>query len=184
MNHSIVRNLLFLFLISIGLACGEDKAPFAKSLVLTLAYRPENSGSFLVTLKNTSKASLDLMLNTHEVEGKFLISGSKEKGTSFYDRNYLRKLLTSTWYSGTSELKPEAEIKWTVSLDDLVYFHGDDNPVTKNSLGGKSVSLNLDKLAVFPAPGKSCVYLKARSNGVEIPKIKQAGRGDGDKHSN
>jgi len=163
MNRRIILYLFNLCMVSVIPAFGADEAPYSKSLSLTLAYSPAKNGSFVVILKNTSKRELDLMLNTREVEGEFNVFEGKEKVPSFFDKDYLRKCLTSMWFSGVSKLKPDAEIKWTVPLDELVYFGAGDKPVTRGSLSGKSISLNLDKLGVFPASGKSIIHVKARS---------------------
>ena len=159
---------LTLLVISL-LGCDAKESDPSKSLSLSMTYRSGNGGSFLVTLKNHSDAKLDLMLNTSNVEGEFTVSDGKEKGTSFYDKDYLQLLLTSVWFSGRAELKPAAEIKWTVALDQLVYIGADAKAVTEHSLKGKTISLRLDRLDVIPSSGKSTVSVKAVSNAVKIP---------------
>jgi hypothetical protein len=153
----------------IGSVFAADENPYAKFFSLTIAYQNEGEGSFLVTLKNTSDKKLLVSLNGQEVEGEFFVFDGKEQVSSFYDRDYLRKLLTSWWLSGSSELAPAAEIKWTVTLDELVYFGAGDKAVTKERLKGKTISLSLDRLDVFPALGESNVGVKITSNAVEIP---------------
>ncbi len=156
-------------------AADKKSQAYKKAMSLTMSYDSKEQGILTVTLTNISDSKLDLMLNTKEVEGEFKRDGSKEKGDSFYDKDYLRKLLTSQWTSGFCELEPQKNVTWTVKLDELVYFSTDRKPVTHASLAGKTFSLTLDRLAVFPAPNESNEYVDLRSNTVTIPKIEQGG---------
>ncbi len=120
-------------------------------------------------LKNTSKTEYHVILNTKEIEGDFTtLSQDKKLASRFNDRDYLNKLMTSVWDSGFSDLKPGQEVKWTVKLNELVYFRHDDKPVTHESLIAKTISLRLDRFAVFPAHGRSNVYVKLTSNSIKI----------------
>ena len=156
-------------------AADKKGQAYKKAMSLTMSYDSKDQGILTVTLTNISDSKLDLMLNTTEVEGEFKIDDSKEKEGSFYDNDYLRKLLTSQWISVFCKLEPKKNVTWTVKLDDLVYFSTDRKPVTHANLAGKTFSLTLDRLAVFPAPNETNVYVDLRSNAVTIPKIEQGG---------
>lgn len=126
-----------------------------------------------MALKNTSKIDLTVALNSVEVEGDFSILSGNDKGKSFCDKEYFRKRRTAIWWFPARELKAGHEIRWTVKLSDLVYPGFDEEPVTHAKLSGKSVSLTLNRLSVYPALGKSNVDVKIRSNIIQIPSIEQ-----------
>ncbi|MBK1884716.1 hypothetical protein JIN85_20055 [Luteolibacter pohnpeiensis] len=175
MKQRFISLLTLLCLAQGGLA--SDKViDYAKALSLVIAYDSAGGGSISVILKNSSTEKLELILNDKEIEGRFSIEGGQDKD-NFYDKDYLRKLLTSHWFSGHRELKSNGEIKWTARLEELVYPH--DTPVTPQSIAGKSVSLSLDRLAVIPGVRKGNIPVKIQSNTLEIPKIEQDVTGNG-----
>ncbi len=164
-----IRYTLVSLMIFIGSAFAADENPYAKSFSLTIAYQNEGEGSFLVTLKNISDKKLDLALDTKQLEGTFAISEGEAVISEFRDKEYHQWLLCVLWFSGSAQLEPEAEVKWTVKLDELVYSSKRDGIVTKESIMGKTISLRLDRLDVFPVPGESNVRVKISSNAVKIP---------------
>ncbi len=174
MKKRIITVLCILCFIQGGFA-SEESADYAKKLSLAIDYHVADGGTLIVTLKNSSAEKLELMLNDKEIEGSFTTEGDdKEK---FYDKDYLRKLLTSVWFSGVCELERNGEMKWTLKLEELVYSGADDKPVTPQSIAGKSISLSLDRLAVIPTVGKGNIPILIQSNTLKIPKIEQAGTG-------
>lgn len=164
-----IRYSIVLFMMIVGSAFAADENPYAKSFSLTIAYQNEGEGRFLVTLKNISDKKLDLMLDTKQVEGTFSVTVGEAVISEFRDKEYQKWLLSVLWFSGKAELQPEAEVKWTVKLDELVYSGKRDGAVTKESIMGKTISLRLDRLDVFPVPGESNVSVKISSNAVKIP---------------
>ncbi len=172
MKQRIISFLTLLCLAQGGLA-SDEVVDYSKVLSLGIDYNSAGGGSFVVILKNSSTEKLELILNVKEIEGRFSIEGGEDKN-SFYDKDYLRKLLTSRWFSGHRELEGDGEIKWTARLEELVYPQ--DTPVTPQSIAGKSVTLSLDRLAVIPGVGKGNIPVKIQSNTLEIPKIESGRR--------
>ena len=153
---------------SLVLTSGSDPKPdYTKAFSLTLAYDPENGGSFLVVLKNISKDEFELALATKEVEGEFLVEQEGSKWVSLTNKEYSRKAMTGRWSSGPARLKSGEEVKWTEPLDGLKPFG--QPTVTAKDLSGKTVQLNLERIAVIPGVGKSSIPFKLKSNVIKIP---------------
>ena len=165
--------LLVLFIAPATFAGEKNKTDYSKALSLRLSYRSAEGGAFVATLKNTSKEKLHLLVATDELRGKFSVDETKGGDTAFYDKDYLRKLLTGVLIPGSCKLEPDKEIQWTVRLDDLVFFRPSGKLVTAADLVGKSVSLELEHLSASPGIGKSSVPLEAKSNVVQIPPNEQ-----------
>ena len=173
-GRTFQNGLLGVILLCVGtttVSAQLDQGADRKGLKLTLSFQPKEE-SFKVTLKNASKNTMNLLLDTREFEGKFFIFQVAGSLGTLFDKVYYQKLLTSLEWAPNLILKPNEEIEWKVRIDDLIYG-GSKSVVTSEGLAGKSVWVNLDRLSILT--GQENLPVKIHSNVVEIPASKPGG---------
>ena len=158
------------FITFIVTSVSAEEIDYTKHFSLKLSYSHENSGVFMAVLKNISKFTHHVMLNTKEIEGYFMVLSGKNITSQIMDEDYLNRVATSQWFSGFCDLKPGEEIKWLAKLDELVYCSSKDKPVTQESLIDKNLSLHLLHFSITPTHGKSSLNVKLKSNSIKIAK--------------
>ncbi|MEO0414688.1 MAG: hypothetical protein AAF226_07030 [Verrucomicrobiota bacterium] len=152
-----------------GSAAATELPDFQKVLKLQLELDKKSPDTFLVHLTNLWDQPLELAINEEKIEGEFLNQPPEALNGSFYDHEYLTRLMTGVWFSGQHTIEPLATMTWKVKLSECTYAY-DGPAVTAKSLQEQTYKLRLDRISVSPGLNKKSINFQLESNALTFPK--------------